>query len=66
MGERDHSKEVVKMVKECEKLYTWAKKFLEQIQKRYDKHAIKHEGMWSLKLGNMCGWTSKILRCPMD
>jgi len=22
MGQRDHSKEVVKMVKECEKLYT--------------------------------------------
>jgi hypothetical protein len=41
MGQRDHSKEVVKMVIECEIFNTWAKKFLEQVQKWYDKHANK-------------------------
>jgi hypothetical protein len=41
MGQRDHSKEVVEIAKGCEELYTQAKKFLEQVQKWYDKHANK-------------------------
>jgi hypothetical protein len=32
MEQRDHSKEVIEMVKQCEKKYTQAKKLLEQAQ----------------------------------
>jgi hypothetical protein len=38
---KDHSKEVVEMVKGHEKKYAQAKKFLEQVQKWYEKHANK-------------------------
>jgi hypothetical protein len=41
MGRKDHSKEVVEMVKGHEKLYTLAKKLLELAQKRYEKHTNK-------------------------
>ncbi len=41
MGRKDHSKEVVEMVKGYEKLYTLAKKLLELAQKRYEKHTNK-------------------------
>jgi hypothetical protein len=33
MGWKDNSKEAMEMVKECEKLYTRAKKLLEKAQK---------------------------------
>jgi len=41
MGHRDHSKEVVEIVRGWEELYTQAKKLLEEAQKRYEKHANK-------------------------
>jgi hypothetical protein len=27
---------------------------------------IKHAGIWSLRLGNTCGWIFEILKCPKD
>jgi hypothetical protein len=41
MGQRDHSKEAMKMVKGCEEKYTRAKNLLEHVQKWYEKHANK-------------------------
>jgi recombinational DNA repair protein RecT len=41
MERKDHSKEVVEMVKGHEKLYTWTKKLLELAQKQYEKHTNK-------------------------
>jgi hypothetical protein len=41
MGQRDHSKDVVEMVKGREEFYAQTKKFLEQAQKHYEKHVNK-------------------------
>jgi hypothetical protein len=45
----------MEMVKECEKLYTWAKKLLKKAQNSMRTMPTKHKNMWNLKLGNMCG-----------
>ncbi len=66
MGWRDHSKEDVEMVKGQQDKYAQTKKLLKYAQKWYKNVQIKHEGMWSLKWGNICGWTLGILKCLMD
>jgi hypothetical protein len=59
--QRDHSKEVVEMVQGRGKLYAWTKKLLvKQAKQQHEKMLIKHENLWSLRLGNICGWASKI------
>ncbi len=66
MRQTNHSKEVVEMVKGREKLYAQTKKLLEQAQKWCENISIKHEDMWNLRLDNTCGWTFRILRCPIN
>jgi hypothetical protein len=56
----------VEMVKGREKLYAQTKKLLEQAQKWCENISIKHEDMWNLRLDNTCGWTFRILRCPIN
>jgi uridine kinase len=51
VGCRDHSKEVVEMVKGCVKKYAQAKKLLEQVQKQYEKHANKTQRHVEFEVG---------------
>jgi hypothetical protein len=41
MGQKDHSNEVMEMVKRHGKLYAQPNKLLDQAQKQYEKHANK-------------------------
>jgi hypothetical protein len=51
VGCKDHSKEVVEMVKGHEEKYTQAKKLLEQVQKQYEKHAKKTQRHVEFEVG---------------
>jgi hypothetical protein len=55
MGWRNHSKETVGTIKGCEEKYAWAKKLLNRFKNGMRNMPTKHEGMWSLRLSNMCG-----------
>ncbi len=65
-GKKNHFKEMMEMVKGREEKYAQTNKFLKQVQKNMKSMPKKHESMSNLRLGNTCGWTSRILRCSMD
>jgi hypothetical protein len=51
MGQRDHSKEAMEMVKGCEEKYAQAKKLLEHAQKWYEKHVNKTQRHVKFEVG---------------
>ncbi len=51
VGCKNHSKEVVEMVKGHEEKYAQAKKLLEQVQKQYEKHAKKTQRHVKFEVG---------------
>ncbi len=51
MGQRDHSKKVVEMVKRCEEKYAQTKKLLKWAQKQYEEHANKTQKHVEFEVG---------------
>jgi hypothetical protein len=66
MGCKDHSKEVVKMVKGVKKSTPKPRSPWNRFKSGMRSMLTKHESMLSLELGNTCGETFKISRCPMN
>jgi hypothetical protein len=63
MGWRDYFKEAMEMVKGLEKKMHEPRNFWKRFKSNMRSMPIKHKGVWSLKLGNTCDWTFRILKC---
>jgi hypothetical protein len=55
MGQKDHSKKFMEMVKGCEELCAEPKKYWSMLKNSMKNMPTKHKGRWSLRLGNTCG-----------